>query len=120
MSRPRTYDDSILVRTTQAEGRAIRQRARAARRSLSRFLAELGTQGADLPVPAPPPLLAVASGEVTTDLRDDAMLFHLRRVGANLNRLVVVANQGHVPNLTQLSQTLDQIQDLVRQIEARR
>jgi hypothetical protein len=75
MPRRHEYDLHISVRVTRAEWAILTARARAGGRSLSRYLAEAGLGGERPPDPA-------------LRAERERALFHLRKVGVNLNQLV--------------------------------
>lgn len=81
MLRRRIYPIRLTVRVTKAERRRLGDRARAAGLSASRYLVEAGLAATEPPDPAERAAL-------------EAALFHLRKVGVNLNQIARRLNAG--------------------------
>ena len=94
MPRRRAYETHFSVRVTRAELAALTARARASRLSLSRYLVEAGLGG-----PEPPPDPALRQERARA-------LFHLRKVGVNLNQLARRLNSGGPVASHQVAATL--------------
>jgi hypothetical protein len=97
MPRRRAYETHFSVRVTRAELAALTARARANRLSLSRYLVEAGL-GAPETLPDP----------ALRQERERA-LFHLRKVGTNLNQLARRLNSGGPVATEQLAATLQAV-----------
>jgi hypothetical protein len=81
MTRQRTYHVRLTVRLTDEEQHRICDRARVAGPSASRYLVEAGLAATAPPDPGERALL-------------EGALFHLRRVGTNLNQIARRLNSG--------------------------
>ena len=73
------YPVPIFVRATEDEAKAIKAHAGRCRRSVSRYLAELGAREDGAPLPPRP------TAEELAEL--SALRYELRKVGVNLNQL---------------------------------
>ncbi len=94
MPRRHEYDLHISVRVSRTEWTALKARARASGRSLSRYLAEAGLGSADC---LPDPTLRAERARA---------LLHLRKVGVNLNQLARRLNSGGPVASHQVATTL--------------
>ena len=106
MPRRRTYAARLTVRVTEAERRRLRDRARDAGLSASRYLVEAGLAATDLPDPGERALL-------------EATLFHLRKVGVNLNQIARHLNAGDRPPPAALARALEAADEALRRFTGR-
>src|SRR5438094_177602 len=102
MARPLRYRCAFTIRVTADERDQLRQRARSARLSLSRYLVEAAL--ADRPLSR--------SGRA----QRDRALFHLRKVGVNLNQLARRVNGGAVVPVESLEEALTAVSAAAEQL----
>lgn len=95
MARPLRYRCEFTIRVTGDERDQLRGRARSARLSLSRYLVEAAL--ADRPLSR------------TDRAQRDRALFHLRKVGVNLNQLTRRINSGAVVPSEALDEALNAV-----------
>jgi hypothetical protein len=106
VARQRAYAARLTVRVTETERRRLHDRARVAGLSTSRYLVEAGLAATDPPDPGERALL-------------EAALFHLRKVGVNLNQIARRLNAGdRVPPDT-LDRALDAATEALRRFARR-
>lgn len=106
MPRRRTYAIRLTVRVTEAERRRLGDRARCAGLSASRYLVEAGLAATEPPDPAERAAL-------------EAVLFHLRKVGVNLNQIARRLNAGDRPSPVALERVLEAADEALRRFTGR-
>lgn len=106
MPRRQTYAIRLTVRVTEAERRRLGDRARGAGLSASRYLVEAGLAATDPPDPAERATL-------------EAALFHLRKVGVNLNQIARRLNAGDRPPPAALDRALEAADEALRRFIGR-
>lgn len=106
MPQRRTYAARLTVRVTEAERRRLHDRARGVGLSASRYLVEAGLAVPDPPDPGERALL-------------EAALFHLRKVGVNLNQIARRLNAGDRPPPAVLESALAAATEALRRFTGR-